>query len=128
MRAYTNGGSQDSTLYGKSKLFPKMDEPVWYNPDSLANIYSLAKVTKYYRVTMDSEVENALLVHMGDRVLKFSCAAPGLYKLDNADINVSNNPINNYVFFHNAGTVRDNEARYSTLLEMFKMHKKQLTS
>jgi hypothetical protein len=37
-------------------------EPVWYNPDGVVNIMSLFVVKKYYRVSYDSNRQDALLV------------------------------------------------------------------
>jgi hypothetical protein len=36
---------------------------VWYNRESLANILSMAEVRKRNRITMDTDIEQALLVH-----------------------------------------------------------------
>ena len=49
LRAITNGGFQDSNMIGD---FPNLGE-VWYNEASIANILSLADVTKVFTVTMD---------------------------------------------------------------------------
>jgi hypothetical protein len=69
LTVYTNGGQQQSNFVGDNRLFGT----VWYNPQSLANILSMALVRKTHRVTMDSSVEPALLVHFPQdgRVLKF---------------------------------------------------------
>ena len=37
--------------------------PVWYTPKGVANILSLANVTKHYRVTMYSNTSAAIVVH-----------------------------------------------------------------
>ena len=42
---------------------------VWYNPDSLANILSLAQIMDQFQVTMDSEKEHAFLVWIWDTSL-----------------------------------------------------------
>ena len=39
---------------------------VWYNPDSLANILSLGEVMSQCRVTLDSAIKAALIVHKKD--------------------------------------------------------------
>jgi hypothetical protein len=68
LKLYTNGGSMISTKQGYLKGFGL----VWYNPNSLANILSLASVTKRCRVTMDSAVENCINVHRANgTVMKF---------------------------------------------------------
>ena len=76
LRAITNGGHQDSDTVGD---FPNLGE-VWYNPESIANILSLADVRKVCRVTMDSSVEPAIKVHRLDgSVMTFTEHGSGLY-------------------------------------------------
>ena len=56
---------------------------VWYNPNSLANILSLAAVRKLRRVTMDTAVEAAILVHrVHGPPMKFQEFSSGLYYHD----------------------------------------------
>ena len=62
LTAYTNGGCQVSTLIGDIPNFG----PVYYNPESLANILSLSSVTTVCRVTMDTDLENCMIVHRRD--------------------------------------------------------------
>ena len=50
LKALTNSGQQLSTYIADTKYFGQ----VWFNEESLANIFSLADVCKYARVTMDS--------------------------------------------------------------------------
>ena len=57
MRAMTNGGHQDSHHVG---LFPGFFE-VYYNEKSLLYILSMRDVRKHFRVTMDTEVEAAMI-------------------------------------------------------------------
>jgi hypothetical protein len=56
------GGSQVSYQMGDVAGFG----PVWYNPESVANILSLAEVRCICRVTMDSAQEPAFHVHKAD--------------------------------------------------------------
>ena len=68
LNVHTNDGTQISSLVGDIKNFGT----VWYNPDSLANIFSLAAVRKLCRITMDTSVEAALCVHRsGGSIMKF---------------------------------------------------------
>ena len=84
LRLHTSGGSLDSTQKGKFGGIT-----VWYNPKSLANILSLALVTERYRVTMDSEVGNALKIHISnEHVLSFYMRSPGLYVCDASQLNL----------------------------------------
>jgi hypothetical protein len=52
--ATTNDGTQPSTLIGDFKSLGV----VWYNPEAIANILSLAILRKVYRVTMDTSVNS----------------------------------------------------------------------
>ena len=55
--------------------------PVWYNPKGVANIMSLNSVAKHYRVTMDSQQENAIKLHKSDgSKIYFTPSSNGLYK------------------------------------------------
>jgi hypothetical protein len=81
LKVHTNGGTQISSLVGNIKNFGT----VWYNPDSLANIFSLAAVCKLCRITMDTSVEAALCVHRSDgSIMKFIEYGLGLYYHDAA--------------------------------------------
>ena len=56
---------------------------IWYHPDSVANIVSLAEMVRERRVTMDSDVENALVLHAHHgRLLRFEACGSGLYTHD----------------------------------------------
>ena len=50
MKAYTNGGSQDSTLVGELSGFFR----VWYNPKSMINILAWSDIANKYRITSDT--------------------------------------------------------------------------
>ena len=109
VRVYTNGGYQDSTMHGDIPNFGT----VWFNPASMANILSLAHVTSVCRVTMDSDVENALLLHRKDgSIMKFSEMSSGLYYYDatrkrNSN---SNESLTNYTFLN---TVHNNKKNFT---------------
>ena len=75
MRCVTNGGYHDSDMIGDLPGYGT----VWYNPTSIANILSLARVSENRRVTMDSSVENCFNVYMSDgTVQKFLKSKRGL--------------------------------------------------
>lgn len=45
---------------------------VWYDTNAIANIFGFKDTTKRYRITMDTDIENALNVHISkDKVIKF---------------------------------------------------------
>ena len=76
----SNGGSMECSQVGK---LPGLSFPVWYHPDSIANIVSLAEMVRERRVTMDSDMENALLLHAHDgRLLRFEACGGGVYAHD----------------------------------------------
>jgi hypothetical protein len=79
VRAHANGGHQDSVLFGKSRPFPSLDK-IWHNPESIANIDSLAHVFDHYHcVTMDTDINNTIMfVHLKNRALRFEEASSGL--------------------------------------------------
>ena len=63
-----------------------MDLEVKYNPQSIDNIFSMSIVTSKYRLTMDSLVEDAILIHLqNDQEIKFTCCGHGLYYFDTAN-------------------------------------------
>ena len=55
-----NAGVVSTNLMGYLGSYP---EPVWFNPAGIANILSQNNVAKYYRLTMDSERDNAIIMH-----------------------------------------------------------------
>ena len=106
LRAFSNGGSQDSIYEGD---FPGMFK-VWYNPKSMLNILAFSDVRKCFRVTMDTAIENVIHVHLDDdRVLKFTEVDSGLYLLRNT--NLINRKISAYSFLT---LVKSNKANFTS--------------
>jgi len=104
LKVYTKGGTQLSLLIGDIKNFGT----VWYNPDSLANIFSLAAVRKLCCITMDTDVQPALCVHCANgSVMKLIEYKTGLYIHDAAVAAPKTNvaPVVDYSF---VTTVADN--------------------
>jgi len=78
---HTNGGHQISNHVGKVCNFGT----VWFNKKSLANILSLAKVRKKYRVTMDTAVHPSMCVHHANStIMRFTEYKSRLYFHDTA--------------------------------------------
>ena len=101
LRLHTSGGILDTYQKGH---FGGLT--VWYNPKCLANILSLALVAEQYRVTMDTDIENAFTVHISERhVMKFTRVSPGLYLFDASNVDMSK--LRNAFSFLN--TVSDNK-------------------
>ena len=72
-----NAGTITLTHKGYFGSYP---EPVWFNPHGIANIMSLDNVAKYFRITMDTEADNAMLLHKDDGLtMKFAPTGKGLY-------------------------------------------------
>lgn len=109
LKVYTNGGCQESHLIGDIRNFGT----VWFNPDSLANILSLAAVRKTCRVTMDTSVEAALCVHRSDgTIMKFLEYASGLYYHDTSQpkLDTPSTPVIAYSFL---STVARNKSHFT---------------
>jgi hypothetical protein len=63
LELHTNGGPNVSSKTASVDRFGK----VWYNKDSVANIFSFAEMRKLYLITYDSETEDAFIVHTPER-------------------------------------------------------------
>jgi hypothetical protein len=110
----TNGGTQSFKKTGTLKVLPLQ---VHVNPSSLANILSLKDVASIpgIRITMDTEVERAIHVHVDDnKVLKFNECDDGLYYYDVSTSNFTKPLVNNYSFL---STVTSNK-RFFTAREV----------
>jgi len=80
-----------STLVGKVRNFGTM----WYNPNSLTNILSLAQVCKQFWITMDTVLEASMSVHQANgSIMKFTEYQSGLYNHDTA---ISSKTVSNIV-------------------------------
>ena len=54
-------------------------QPSYYDPDQMANIFGFSHVAKRWRVTYDSDKEDAFKVHRPDGPLEFKRTKDGLY-------------------------------------------------
>ena len=123
LRAFTNGGHQDSDMVGGLPHF----FDVWYNPDSLMNILSFSEVAKKYRITMDSSKSNIIKVHLNEdgKCWKFSKVDSGLYLLNSNSDKYINTSVTNYSCLT---LVSDNEAKYNNReIKMAKLAQKFYT-
>ena len=105
-----NAGRIQLTEQGYFGNYP---HPVWYNPKGVANILSLANVTKYYRVTMDSSSSPSMTVHRSDNTtIPFEPSGNGLYKHElPSDTSAVNNMWS--LLTNSIPTVSDKAANYS---------------
>ena len=107
MTSFTNAGS---TTYSLKGTFQGMMD-FWYDPDGLANIISLARLSEVSRVVFDSSDGEMFIAYLPDgRVWNFVKSSNGLYFYDTAnDPNFSNRNVTDYCF---VTTVQDNIKRY----------------
>ena len=75
MQLKTNGGTLVTTQ--KADL-PQWGE-VWYNENAITNIFSYAEMADKYRITYDSEKEDAFVVHLPDKPVRFERIGINLY-------------------------------------------------
>ena len=108
LRAYTNGGHQDSTKVADLPGFFK----VWFNPKSMLNILSFAEVRKKFRVAMDTSTDPSFIVHLKyGKVIKFVEIKSGLYLLDTSSYDAIKK-VSGYSFL---SLVKGNKANFSRL-------------
>jgi hypothetical protein len=105
-----NAGRIQLTQQG---FFGNYPHAVWYNPKGVANIRSLANVTKHYCVTMDSATTSSIFIHRSDGTqIQFEPSGNGLYKhelpTDTSAVSTMWSMLTNSV-----PTVSDNAAKYS---------------
>ena len=94
LRVYTNGGHKDYSQVGMMKIMPF---EVYLSETSLANILSLADVSDHFRVTMDSDRDHSLHVHISEQsILRFRRCGSGLYYLDTKSYDNNNDTVINY--------------------------------
>ena len=58
---------------------------VWFEPTGIANILSMSRATKKFRVIFDSEGGNFFRMVLPDREVKFQLIPNGLYYFDASD-------------------------------------------
>ena len=87
MTIHCNAGTVRITHKGYYRTYP---EPMWYNPKGIANIMSLDNITKSYRITMDSRIDKAMILHKTDgSMVHITPTSKGLYHCK-IDSNVEN--------------------------------------
>ena len=75
LQLITNGGE---VMTDKKAIVPGFGE-VWFDYDSIANIFSFAELKDKHRITYDSSKEDAFIVHLPNKTIKFSRTNQGLY-------------------------------------------------
>jgi hypothetical protein len=107
LRVHSNGGCMDSRMVGRFG-----DIGVWYNPNSIANILSLALVIDNYCVVMDSKVEYAFKLWLDPMLFIKFCKHNRLFIFDSKSdkVFVSGDKDTSHVSLFHA--VQDNERMY----------------
>ena len=100
LESITNGGSKVIKAKGR---FLDIDD-VWYDPTSVVNILSLAKLEDQFHIQFDNEVMDGFVLHRDDgETWQFSKFDTGLYFFGTDNYNT---PLTQYSFFN---TVADLE-------------------
>lgn len=109
LTVYTNGGSQVSHLCGD---IPNLGT-VWFNPQSIANILSMAQVRRVCRVTMDTAIEPTIVVHKKNGgTMLFKEMSNDLYVHDTTSTNYSTSPsVNAYTLLSSVAENKKNFTR-----------------
>ena len=72
----TNVGRRKITHTG---VLPGFNGRIWYDKDSMANIFSFAEVSNQHRITYDSSKGDVFNVHHNGKMIKFPKTKEGLY-------------------------------------------------
>ena len=78
----TNGGGK--IISTKKYTIPHLGDH-WFNDDPITNIIVLSNKTNKCRVTMDSNIDKILFVHLTDKIVKFRQLYNNLYGMNPAD-------------------------------------------
>ena len=90
VRIHSTGGVSITHKMGYLGNYPT---PVWYLTSSHVNILSLHDVTRHYRVTMDTAMENAIILHGANgQQHRFTPLGKGLYKWEHMMDPTADNP------------------------------------
>ena len=75
LQLITNGGD---VITNTKATVPGFGD-VWFDSNSIANIFSFAELKQKHRITYDSTKEDAFLIHLPTKIIKFSRTNEGLY-------------------------------------------------
>ena len=100
---YSTGGKSMTRQVGDLPGFGE----VWYHPEGIANILSLALVKKLFRITYDSHSDNTFHVHLGNsKIRSFHESKQGLYY---SDMRTRSGVFENVL----VNTVRENKSKFA---------------
>ena len=99
-----NGGTMTTNQMATIRNLDTKD-PVWYHPEYITNILSLAKVKEQYRITYDSDKGETFVVHVsGSKNLSFHCYFNGLHILHKLSPIPSQSEPRNYIQYYLTST------------------------
>jgi hypothetical protein len=75
LQLMTNGGE---LVTDQKATVPGFGE-VWYDEASIANIFSFAELKDKHKITYDSTKEDAFIIHLPTKIIKFTRSPNGLY-------------------------------------------------
>ena len=82
LTVHCNAGTTQTNLIGDMNGFGT----VWFYEDGIANVISLGLVTNKFRVTMDSDIDNAMYIHKPNgNIRRFSKGENNLYYYNTSD-------------------------------------------
>ena len=76
LELHTNAGK---ARCNQKAFVPEFGE-VWFDQNAIANIFGFADLVKKHRITYDSNIGDAFLIHLENRVVKFKATPEGLYQ------------------------------------------------
>ena len=75
LQLMTNGGSITIATKATVQGFGE----VWYDPKAMANIFSFSELKMKHKITYDSADEDAFLIHLPNKIIRFNKTNEGLY-------------------------------------------------
>ena len=78
LKMHTNAGSKESNQQATVPGFGN----VWFHEDATTNIFGFGDLVSKYRIAYDSEKEDAFLVRMEHKTMKFTRMPEGLYQFE----------------------------------------------
>ena len=76
LKMHMNAGSK---LSNQQATVPEFGT-VWFQEDAITNIFGFGDLVDLYWITYDSAKEDAFLVHMKEKTVKFTWTPEGLYQ------------------------------------------------
>ena len=121
----TNGG----LLVTKHKAdLPQWGE-VWFNENAITNIFSYAEMADRYRITYDSKKDDAFVVHLPNKAVRFERIGNNLYvykptKTESSQrLQLLNTVEENKSFILNGSSIGQNEHAICTMLSVLRQLK-----